>query len=255
MTSRRDLLKIGPMVNQVVMERFRLPKALLERRVPVVLASFSPRRRHLFRALGLPFKSQGAQIDETRLTGELPEALAARLAFEKAQSVAREHPGAWVVGADTIVVGMGRVLGKPRGEAQAAAMLELLAGRTHRVLSGVALVHAEGGGRTGFVECTRVTFRHLGRAEMEAYIRTGHPLDKAGAYGIQGPAGRFVSRIEGSYTNVVGLPMERLRALLLGELGGMRRTGPGRGENGLAAPGQTVIASESAVYRCAEELY
>lgn len=233
-------------------EALRLPEALLARAGPVVLASLSPRRLSLFRAFGLPFESQGAQVDETHPAGELPEALAARLASEKAQSVAREHPGAWVVGADTIVVGMGRVLGKPRDEAEATAMLELLAAHTHRVLSGVALVHVDREVHTGFVESTRVTFRHLRRTEMDAYIRTGHPLDKAGAYGIQGPAGRFVSRIEGSYTNVVGLPMERLRALLLEQLGGLGRPGSGMGEKGLAAPGQTVVASDSDVYRCHE---
>ncbi len=206
-------------------EQFRLPDALLQQPVPIILASVSPRRRNLFSALGLPFETQGAHVDEARRWRELPESLARRLAFEKAESVAGKHPAAWVVGADTVVVGMGLVLGKPRDEAQAEAMLELLSGRTHRVLTGVALVHLERQVRSGFVECTWVTFRHLLRAELDGYIRTGQPLDKAGAYGIQGQAGQFVQGVEGSYTNVVGLPLERLRQLLRLELGRFWKAG------------------------------
>jgi len=241
------------MEKRIVMRDFRLPEALVQKAPPFVLASLSPRRQNLFRSLGLSFECRGAEIDETPRAGESPEALAARLAFEKADRVAAAHSRAWVVGADTIVVAMGRILGKPRGEAEAATMLELLCGRTHRVLSGVALVHKGLGLREGFVECTRVTFRHLRRAEIEDYLRSGHALDKAGAYGIQGPAGRFVARLEGSYTNVVGLPMERLRAVLLERLGGWGRGASGGGELGLAAPGETVIACELTLDQCNEE--
>jgi len=225
LTNPQNYLKIRFMESQTCDDRFRLPDAFRALHVPVILASDSPRRSKLFSALGLPFKTQGAQVDETHRHGESPEALSERLAFEKAEYVARNDPESWVIGADTVVVGMGRILGKPRDEAQAAAMLELLSGRTHRVLTGVALVHSGRRVRKGFVECTRVSFRHLQWAEIEAYLRTGQPMDKAGAYGIQGQAGRFIPSIEGSYTNVVGLPMERLRELLVSHLGPLAAAG------------------------------
>jgi septum formation protein len=179
-----------------------------------ILGSVSARRRHLFAAFGLPFRCQGADIAEDQRPGEPEEDFALRLAFEKAEAVARRNPAAWVLGADTLVAGMGVILGKPQNSGQAADMLRLLSGRTHRVLTGVALCGLESGLRQGWVETTKVSFRHLKWAEIEDYLKSGEPADKAGAYGIQGAAGAFVRRVEGSYTNVVGLPMESLRRVL-----------------------------------------
>jgi septum formation protein len=182
--------------------------------VELILGSASARRRHLFAAFGLPFRCQGAEIAEDQRPGEPEEDFALRLAFEKAEAVARQNPSAWVLGADTLVAGMGVILGKPQHPAQAVDMLGLLSGRTHRVLTGVALCGLESGLRQGWVETTKVSFRHLKWAEIEDYLKSGEPLDKAGAYGIQGAAGAFVRRVEGSYTNVVGLPMESLKRVL-----------------------------------------
>lgn len=179
-----------------------------------ILGSVSARRRHLFAAFGLPFRCQGADIDEDPRLEEPEEDFVLRLAFEKSEAVARRNPFAWVLGADTVVAGMGVLLGKPQSSGQAADMLRLLSGRTHRVLTGVALCGLASGLRQGWVETTRVSFRHLKWAEIEAYLKSGEPRDKAGAYGIQGAAGAFVRRVEGSYTNVVGLPMESLKRAL-----------------------------------------
>jgi len=192
----------------------RLPEPLLRGAPEVILASASPRRQELFERLGLPFSTQEADLEEVTLPGETPPEFALRMALDKAMKVGRQRPDAWVVGADTVVVGMGRILGKPRDAGQAAAMLALLSGRTHRVLTGVGCVR-RGRRPVGFVECSRVTFHHLRGADIDAYVRGGEPLDKAGAYGIQGGAAKFVRRLEGSYTNVVGLPLERLREVFL----------------------------------------
>ena len=134
------------------------------------------------------------------------------LALEKARRVAARRPAAVVIGADTIVVARGRRLGKPADAAEALAMLRRLHGRTHEVWTGIAVVHA-GEQRTA-AECTRVQFVRLNDAEIAAYVRSGEPLDKAGAYGIQGLAAAFVRRVEGDYSNVVGLPLARLRMVL-----------------------------------------
>jgi septum formation protein len=184
------------------------------RSVPIILASTSPRRAELLTAAGIPFVTHRVDVDETPLEGEAAPACARRLARAKAEAVART-PGAIVLGADTLVVVDGDALGKPLDEAAAAAMLRRLSGRTHEVVTGVAIVH-DGGASVDLVS-TQVTFETLTEAEIAWYIGTREPLDKAGAYGIQGGASRFVMRIEGSYSNVVGLPVElvyrRLRAL------------------------------------------
>ena len=178
----------------------------------LVLASRSPRRVELLTRAGYRFEVAPADIDERRLDGEVPRELVRRLAREKAAAVAPRHPGAIVLGADTLVVVDGAVLGKPDGAAGAAAMLRRLSGRAHDVLTGVALQAADRC-RDG-VQSTRVVFRALSPDDLAWYLATGESADKAGAYSIQGRASRFVTRIEGSYTNVVGLPIELVDDLL-----------------------------------------
>ncbi len=185
----------------------------------LVLASRSPRRVELLTRARYRFEVAPADIDERRLEGEPPRDLVRRLAREKAAAVSLRHPGAIVLGADTVVVIDGAVLGKPADDADAARMLRRLSGRAHEVLTGVAL-RAPHGCRAG-VRSTRVFFRTLGPEEVAWYVASGEPADKAGGYAIQGRASRFVTRIEGSYANVVGLPVE-LVDRLLGELGAGR---------------------------------
>ena len=178
----------------------------------LVLASRSPRRVELLARAGYRFEVEPADIDERRLAGETPHELVRRLAREKAAAVAPRHPGSIVLGADTVVVIDGAVLGKPNGEADAAGMLRRLSGRAHEVLTGVALHAAHR--CCGGVQSTRVVFRALSREDVAWYVASGEPADKAGGYSIQGRASRFVIRIEGSYTNVVGLPVELVDGLL-----------------------------------------
>ena len=177
-----------------------------------MLASRSPRRADLLTSAGYDFEVAPADIDERLLDGETPAAHVRRLAREKAALVARDHPTSIVLGADTVVVVDGVVLGKPADDADAAGMLGRLSGRTHDVLTGVAL-HT-GNGQRCEVERTQVTFRTLIAAEIAWYVGSGEPVGKAGAYAIQGRASRFVTRIEGSYTNVVGLPISLVDHLL-----------------------------------------
>jgi septum formation protein len=174
----------------------------------VVLASASPRRLELLRRIGIEPEVRPADVDETTRSGERPDALVARLAEAKALAVGEVPDGVLVVAADTVVVLGAQVLGKPTDPAEATDMLTALSGIGHRVLTGV---HVRCGNRSaGAVEATRVRFRPLGAAEIEAYVATGEPLDKAGGYGIQGIGGMFVDSIEGSDTNVVGLPLAAL---------------------------------------------
>jgi septum formation protein len=178
--------------------------------MPLILASASPRRRELLRRAGIPFRVRAVSIDESPLPHESPRRHVLRLARAKAAAAAR--PGETVLAADTTVVVNNQILGKPRGAREAARMLHLLSGRMHRVFTGVCLV-TPGGARTAVVE-TRVWFRRLTRAEIAAYVASGEPLDKAGGYAIQGLASRFVTRIDGCYANVVGLPVARVWDLL-----------------------------------------
>jgi len=176
-----------------------------------VLASNSPRRRELLREAGFAFSVAVPDVDESALPGESPESLAQRLALAKARAVAaRVDADACVLGADTVVVIDGALLGKPRDEAEAVEMLLRLAGRTHRVLTGFALlVPALGFEDAGVVE-SAVRMHAVDRATAERYARSGEPLDKAGAYAAQGEGGRFVADIRGSRANVIGLPVEAL---------------------------------------------
>ncbi len=178
----------------------------------IVLASASPRRRDLLTLIGIPHEVRPADIDETPLAGELPDAYAERLARAKAAILAARAPDALVVGSDTIVVVEGDILGKPRDEAEAARMLRRLAGRRHMVHTAVAV--ARDGRVESGVERVDVAFRPLGDADIAAYIATGEPMDKAGAYGIQGFGATIVERIEGDYFAVMGLPLGRLVRLM-----------------------------------------
>jgi len=190
--------------------------------VPIVLASASPRRRELLALLGLECDVVPADIDESWRNGEAPAAHAERLAREKSAALAR--PGAAVIAADTIVVLDGEILGKPRDALEAVAMLRRLAGRAHTVHTGIAVAH---GTRTASgVESTRVWFRALTERTIAEYVATGEPLDKAGAYGIQGFGAVLVERIEGDYFTVMGLGLGRMVGLLR-EVGLVYRFGEG----------------------------
>jgi nucleoside triphosphate pyrophosphatase len=166
----------------------------------------------LLSAAGFEFDVHAVEIDETPRPGEPAAAYVERLAIEKAQAVFALHPSEVVLGADTTVVLDGRILGKPEDRADAIAMLKALSGRAHDVLTGVAIV-STGGVRSG-VEHTRVWFSAVTDEDIRRYVESGQPMDKAGAYGIQGLASRFIPRIEGSYTNVVGLPVTLVSSIL-----------------------------------------
>lgn len=163
---------------------------------------------------GVSFTVVPSRITEERHDSETPQAYALRLAREKALEVAQRHPGAWVLGADTIVEINGEVLGKPQNEADGARMLRLLADRTHRVVTAFALVNGNGHIQTHQAVTSTVTFKPLSDEQIRAYLATGEPFDKAGAYAIQGLGAALIERLEGSYTNVVGLPMDEVLAVL-----------------------------------------
>lgn len=183
-------------------------------RVPVnvILASQSPRRRELLTLIGIKHDVRPADIDESLHAGEEPVPHAERLAREKSHRLAERHPNAVVIAADTIVVLDGEILGKPADADEARATLARLSGRTHTVHTAIAV--ARGGRTESAVESVAVTFRTLGAAEIAEYVATGEPLDKAGAYGIQGFGATIVERIEGDYFSVMGLGLRRLVALL-----------------------------------------
>ncbi len=177
----------------------------------LILASQSPRRRELLGLTGLPFVVRVADIDETMDPGKDPFDEVARVSRLKALAVDRE-PGDVVIAADTIVVCEGRVLGKPRDEEDAFRILQLLSGRHHEVMTGMTVLHdAE---IITHTEVTKIHFRPLHPAEIRAYIASGEPMDKAGAYGIQGGAALFADQMEGDYYNVMGLPVCRLAMIL-----------------------------------------
>ncbi|MCK4412830.1 MAG: septum formation protein Maf [Candidatus Eisenbacteria sp.] len=181
---------------------------------PLVLASRSPRRAQLLRMLGVQFETRPPAGDgPPREAGESPQDYVRRQAEAKALSIARQAEVGIVLGADTIVFLDGEVLEKPRDAAQARTFLRRLADREHEVYTGVALMRAGGAPRASGVERSRVRFGPLDDAVIAAYVASGEPLDKAGAYGIQGLGGQLVTAIEGCYFNVMGLPLARLRAL------------------------------------------
>lgn len=205
----------------------------------LVLASASPRRQELLRNAGIPFTVDPADIDETPRSGETPRECAERLAREKALTVWKRRPQDLVLAADTIVVVDGCILNKPSDSDDAARMLRLLSGRTHEVITGVCLASANSGTSTAEAhqtnraesevsrrlrigscelkidsESTLVTMNSISEEEIREYIATGEPMDKAGSYAIQGRASRWISRIEGDYTNVVGLPVALVYRML-----------------------------------------
>jgi len=173
----------------------------------IVLASASPRRAELLESAAIAFTVVPGDIDETPLPAEEPVAHVLRLAEEKAREAASRSDGHFFIGADTIVLCDGEILGKPADNAAAAVMLQKLSGRMHHVITGFAVLARESGKLVRRSVSTEVYFRTLGAAEIDAYVATGCPLDKAGAYAIQGGAAAMVTRINGSYTNVVGLPL------------------------------------------------
>jgi septum formation protein len=180
---------------------------------PIILASASPRRAELLRAAGIAFDVQVADVDESVRDGESPDAYVRRVAEAKARAVHARAHGRLILAADTTVVVDDRILGKPADANDARRMLRLLSARPHAVLTGVTLIGPAGTPDTR-VSRTTVEFAELNAAEVDAYVESGEPMDKAGAYAIQGLASRFVSRIDGSYSNVVGLPVALVYEML-----------------------------------------
>jgi septum formation protein len=183
----------------------------------IILASASPRRAEILRDAGIPFETQAAALDEFRRPGELRADYVRRLALAKARAVAgaqRDSADCLFIGADTVVVAADEILGKPESSDDARRMLHLLSGAVHEVHTGLAVVRRPGAMEGIVEEITRVTFARLSDEEIESYMATGEPFDKAGAYGIQGIGGRYVTRVEGCYFNVMGLPLARLCSLL-----------------------------------------
>lgn len=178
----------------------------------LILASASPRRRELLTQIAVPHTVHPADIDESRHPGEAPERYVERLAVEKARAVARRFPHAAVLAADTTVTLEGEVLNKPADRERAEHMLRTLSGRTHHVHTGVSVLN--GHRECRHVETTAVTFAPIPTGELEFYLLSGDSLDKAGAYGIQGYAARWITRIEGDFFNVVGLPLAACVRLL-----------------------------------------
>ncbi len=188
----------------------------------LVLASASPRRQELLSNAGIAYEVMAADVDESVLAGETARACAERLAREKAMAVGKKRPEDWVLGADTVVVVSGQILGKPSDAEDARRMLRMLAGRTHEVITGVCLV---GPGKTVDTqsEVTVVEMAAISEDEIAAYAESGEPMDKAGAYAIQGRASRWIPRIEGDYSNVVGLPVALVWRMIQLGLGSQQR--------------------------------
>jgi septum formation protein len=184
----------------------------------LILASSSPRRAKVLRNAGFVFEVRPAEVLETRLPQEAAEDYVRRVAQTKAHVVAEQARAAGeraiVVAADTIVLAEDQILGKPKDAEDARRMLRLLSGKTHEVLTALCVINISTGKELLYVEKTRVEFLKMSEEEIESYIQTGEPFDKAGAYGIQGIAGRFATRIEGCYFNVLGLPLSRLSTTL-----------------------------------------
>jgi septum formation protein len=214
---------------QIVYSEFRFRYCA---QIMLVLGSASPRRAELLRQLGVEFVVCASDVPEEALPNEDGVTFALRLARGKAKAVARVRPGSWVLGADTVVLLDGEILGKPVDAEDARNMLRRLSGRGHRVVTGFALVAPLGDVAHDEAVESRVEFRSLGEAEIDAYVTSGESLDKAGAYGIQGGASAFVERVSGSYSNVVGLPLEEVRRVLEGRGLLAERGGRGDGRRG-----------------------
>lgn len=175
----------------------------------IILASASPRRKELLEQIGVTFEIVKAEGEEV-ITSAIPEEVVKKLSIQKAREVAKRCEGTVIIGADTVVAAGGQILGKPKDPADAMRMLALLQGKEHQVITGVAVLLTESGKVISFAETTTVHVFPMTRTQMEQYIASGEPMDKAGAYGIQGRFAAYVSGIEGDYNNVVGLPVGRL---------------------------------------------
>lgn len=182
---------------------------------PIILASGSPRRSEMLQSCGIAFEKYVSECDEAVLPSETPKAMVERLAHLKAQTVATSHPSRWVLGADTTVVVDGDILGKPSDEEEAFSMLSRIQGREHEVWGAFSLVHVDSGIHKTVSHCSRVTMVALNDASIRAYIKTNEPMDKAGSYAIQGIGASIVAKVEGSYTNVVGLNLSSLLEVML----------------------------------------
>jgi len=180
----------------------------------LILASSSPRRRYLFSMLHIPFKTVKPRIDESFIRGESPTVYVKRLSLKKAIYASIKYPSHWVIGADTIVVLDGLILGKPANREEAVRILRLLSGKTHAVFTGVTVMMKEKNFVLTEVKKTLVTFRQFSRKEAEFYVLTGEPLDKAGAYGAQGMGMAFIEKINGCFSNVIGMPLSLLINML-----------------------------------------
>jgi septum formation protein len=174
---------------------------------PFILASASPRRQDLLRSVGLKFKTIPAHVNENYLAGETPRQHVKRLACDKAMVIAKKYPEACVLGADTIVVIDGLILGKPKNETQARKMLQTLSGREHKVFTGFCIAHVAAEIYQTKVVQSAVRFKTISPKEMEWYVACDEPYDKAGGYAVQGRGAYFIQSIRGSYTNVIGLPL------------------------------------------------
>jgi len=179
-----------------------------------ILASASPRRADLLERAGQRFDREGSAVEESLRAGEGSLEFTARLAHDKARDVARRRPGRWVLAADTVVIVDGEPFGKPRDAAHARAMLARLSGRKHEVATAFVLLDSAGRIFAADVVRSEVVFRRLEPADIDSYVQTGEPFDKAGGYAIQGGARRFIQEVNGSFTNVVGLPMAEVEAAL-----------------------------------------
>ena len=189
--------------------------SLIDPGIPLVLASNSPRRSFLIKQIGIPFEAIGTTIKQEILPHESPRDHVQRLAEEKAESIASLRPRQWIIGADTIVLVNGDVLGKPRDPSDARRMLRTISGRQHQVMTAFCIRNKSLGARSLGVVQTDVIIKELSSQEINAYISTGEPMDKAGAYGAQGIGSFLIREIRGSYTNVVGLPTREVVEELL----------------------------------------
>ncbi len=180
----------------------------------IVLASASPRRKELLEKLGIPFQVEASEFSESAVQNLTPVETVKFLSLEKARMVSKKYPDALIIAADTIGVLDGKIIGKPDGAGDAVRMLRELSGRTHKVITGFTIMDSGTGKTLTRTVATEVTFRKLSRREIEAYVATGEPLDKAGAYAIQGLGAVLVKEIKGDYYNVMGLPLGALSAAL-----------------------------------------
>ena len=180
----------------------------------IILASASPRRIKLLKKIVKKFKVIPSRVQEANIFAKTPEAFAVKAAMAKAEDVALKHKNAIVIGADTIVVLGKKILGKPKTQKEAIAMLKSLSGRTHRVITGIAVVNSKTFEKFADYEVTKVKMKRIADKEIIEYVKSGRPMDKAGSYGIQEIEGIFIDKIKGDYNNVVGLPVKKAKQLL-----------------------------------------